>query len=92
MIDPEKIARVAEILREEISGAEVDPLDSGDLGPAVFNITTPTTKGACVLRVSYERFEEDQADTEKLVREAVSRLGPGESWLLRSDGELVPFP
>ncbi len=82
--DPERVERVARLLREQLPGAEVTHRDPGGLGPVGFTITTG--KGASILRISWERFQEDQAQTEEFVRQAAERLAPGDSLLLTADG------
>jgi hypothetical protein len=89
MIDPDKIERIVTIARKQIPNAEVDRQDTGEF--AVFTITDRAGKGASVIGISRERFLQDQAETEDLVRQMLLGLRPGDSVLLRSDGEIVPF-
>ena len=87
--DPERVERVAAILRKGIPDAEVTHRDPGELGPVAYTITT--SKGAAVFRVAWERFQEDQDETERFVREAIQYLGPGDSYILNVEGDLIPF-
>ena len=87
--DPERVERVAQLLRELLPGTEVTHRDPGGLGPVGFTITM--SKGAAILRISWDRFQEDQAQTEEFVHQAVGRLSPGDSLLLTVDGTLERF-
>ena len=43
-----------------------------------------------ILRISWERFQEDQAQTEEFVRQTIPLLRSGLFGLLTSDGTFVP--
>ena len=90
--DPERVESVAQILREGIPGADqVTHNDPSDGGPVVFAITWLKT-GAAAFRVTPERFQEDQDETERLVREeAIPVLHPGASYILTFADGLIPF-
>ncbi len=83
--DPERVESVRRLLEEAFPGKSVSAHDRG-LGDVVrFQI------GAIViLRISWERFQEDQAQTEKFVRQTFPLLRTGLSGLLTSDGTFVP--
>jgi hypothetical protein len=87
----ERVESVAAILREQIPGSEVTVADPGNDEAVVFTITRNRRgEGAVIFRISSERFQEDQAETEEWVRQAVRQFAPGDSYLLTSTGELVP--
>ena len=87
--DPERVDRIARILTDEIPNATVTHHDSGDFGGVKFRIDARGGVGTFV--VSWERLQEDQDETEELVRLAIPKLGPGKSWLLTAAEGLVPL-
>ena len=85
-VETAKIDGVVEVLRRRFPDAEITTRDPGNLEPVGFTIVAEDEEPR-ILLVSWERFEEDQAETEKLVYQmAVTSLQPGECWFLSSDG------
>ena len=86
--DPEKIADVKRVLKEAIPGAKVTHHAPGGFGAIEFRIED--AGAVAFLRVAWDRLQEDQNETEKLVKQAVSLLTHGSTWLLGVAGTLIP--
>lgn len=90
-IDPTRVARAAGVLRT-LPGAEVTYPEPEPHASVVFTITT-AAKGACVLRLSCELFDDrDDDEIERFLLTAIGQLSPGDSWILTSHGVLSPYP
>lgn len=86
--DPAKIEGVANILREAFPRAAVTVHDTGIAGPIAFTIRIGDEEPR-ILRISWERLQEDQDQTERFVSQAtVTTLQPGKCWLLKADGTM----
>ena len=86
--DPERVESVKRLLAEAFPGKSVSAHDPGRGDAVRFKIGAG--ESTVTLRVSWERFQEDQTRTEEFVRQAISILRTGQSWLLTSDGTFVP--
>ena len=89
-IEVGRIERAASVVRETF-GANVTHVNYEEV--AVLTITRPGEKGAAVLRLPRELFEDNDDDQiARWLGEMRLRVRPGDSMVLRSDGTLAPFP